>query len=233
MNKKKLKIFLLVLVISILTIFVVLYSTTIKSLIVMGAGGISSILQKGQDPVQLSSEFVSASIQDQEIMEENYLTMDVKINIKNTSLPDGIKTLYLVGCENIVNTDENNKIYVSLGHVINLGKLIPYNSEQEINFDNMHLPLGEITCSYNSEGIRECTNNEIEQLKELTLKSCILLYSSDIDEDRLWTLHFQFVNKDSSIKNYGKPIKTFNNVRFNPETDVYEFVDINQVLTIN
>lgn len=139
--------------------------------------------------------------------------------LKNTILQDGIKAVTLVGCEYAIN--DESPLYFSGGrHVPLLDRLIPFNEEDTITINSpMIYSMGE--CAYDSEGIRRCYNED----KSMTVYRCILFYSSTEDESKLAKIEF-----DGEIDE--EDFFTVRQNNFDPETDVYELVEINKTLDI-
>lgn len=146
--------------------------------------------------------------------------------INNQLLQDGIKTVALISCEYTYNGKDILYIGGS-GSAQILEKAILLNESGNVTVDSNEF-ISKGICVYDSNGYRRCVENEDNVI---TINSCVLAYSSNIDENHLGNIAW-FIRDYVNETNYLNLSFPDSEITIN-DNDIFEKVSINKTIYIN
>lgn len=149
-----------------------------------------------------------------------HIPIEISLSIKNSTIEEGIKTVSMISCDYLI--DGKKTLYTGGNTFTALDKLIPINEEDSIIIRDQ--VFEKIECIYDEEGSRTCPSP-----KELTVKDCVLLYSSEeknrLQQGLLWMLDGKFPLKVEPNSDSAKLLKDESRI-------IIEEIEMNETLDI-
>jgi hypothetical protein len=148
------------------------------------------------------------------------IPIEITLSIKNSTIEEGVRTISLVRCDYLI--DDKEILYTGGNTFTALDNLIPINEEDSIIIRDQ--VFERIECGYDEEGSRTCPSP-----KELTVKDCVLLYSSEeknrLQQGLLWMLDGKFPLKVEPNSDSAELLKDESRI-------IIEEIEMNETLDI-